>query len=350
MSWESLKARIASVVNNRPKYDGRILLGMALLVLLVLPWLGIGRFWTRILTGVLMWIGLAQSWNMIGGYAGYLDFGHGAYFGIGAFVTGILMVHYSFSFFAALFVTAVFGVIISYAIGIPTLRLRGAYFAIATWAFAEAMRQLALNIEITGGVSGMSLPSTNAAFGLPLPDLPRLIYIYYIMAILSVGTVVITYLFFENHEFGYKIKAVRDNEDAAESVGIDSTQVKRRVYTLSCTIAAVFGGTYAFYITFVHPEEVLGSMITAQMVIMVLAGGLGTVLGPVVGGTLIFLLDRLSAIYLGMDTFYISLMGLIIMLVVLFAPNGIVGIVTGKTTVSDIRTNMKSLADKFNIL
>ena len=344
----SLTTRIRSVITRDGEYDMRLVWGISLVVLLLLPWLGIGTFWTRIMIGILMWIGLAQSWNMIGGYAGYLDFGHGAYFGIGAFITGILMVSYSVPFLPSLVVAGVLGGAFAYAIGVPTLRLKGAYFAIATWAFAESMRQLALILDITGGTSGLSLPSTMDAFGVPLPDLPRLLYIYYTMLALSVGIVGLTYVLFEKREFGFKVKAVRDNEDAAESLGIDSTRIKRQVYVLSCATAALLGGAYAFYITFIHPQEVLDSMITAQMVIMVLVGGLGTVLGPVVGGALIFSLDRLSALYLGVDTLYISLIGLIIMVIVLFAPDGIVGFLSGEADRNDVKTNLRSLLDKFN--
>ncbi|THE64636.1 branched-chain amino acid ABC transporter permease [Salinadaptatus halalkaliphilus] len=345
----SLPPRLESIVYTADGdgYDWRLAWGIVAVLLVAIPWLGAGTFELRILIGVLMWIGLAQSWNMIGGYAGYLDFGHGAYFGIGAFVTGIAMVSLSLPFLPALVLAGIFGAVFAYAIGVPTLRLKGAYFAIATWAFAEAMRQLALLLDITGGTSGLTLPSTMAAFGIPLPDLPRVIYLYYIMLVLSVGVVVLTYVLFEHHEFGYKVKAVRDNEDAAESLGIDATRIKRQVYVLSCTTAAVLGGAYAFYITFVHPQEVLDSMITAQMVIMALVGGLGTILGPIIGGALIFLLDRLSALYFGSDTMYISLMGLLIMLVVLFAPDGIVGLLTGETDASDIRSNLNSLLEKF---
>ena len=348
-SSDSLRAKIESVIYKADgeTYDRRIVWIPVVAFLFVVPWIGVGNFELRILVGVLMWIGLAQSWNMIGGYAGYLDFGHGAYFGIGAFATGIAMSVYALPFLPALVLAGVVGAVFAYFIGVPTLRLKGAYFAIATWAFAEAMRQLALLLDITGGTGGLTLPSTMDAFGIPLPDIPRIIYIYYVMFGLCVGIMLLTYVLFERHEFGYKVKAVRDNEDAAESLGIDSTRIKRQVYVLSCATAALLGGAYAFYITFVHPQEVLDSMITAQMVIMALVGGIGTVLGPVVGGTLIFLLDRLSALFFGSDTLYISLMGLLIMIVILFAPNGIVGLLTGDTDVSDIQSNAKSLMEKF---
>lgn len=322
---------------------------VGLVVLVVLPLFGVGTFWLRIMIGIFMWIGLAQSWNIIGGYAGYLDFGHGAYFGIGAFVTGILMVHYSMSFLSGLLLAGLFVAIVSYVIGLPTLRLTGAYFAIATWALAEATRQLTLVLEITGGTAGMSLPTGLDAYGIPLPTVPRIWVIYYTMLVLGGGTVLITYILLERMEFGYRVKAVRDDDDAAESVGINTNRVKRQVYVLSCVPAGLLGGAYAYFITFIHPHEVLAALITAQMVVMVLVGGLGTVWGPVVGGAFLFLLNRMSAVYLGTDTVYIAMIGVLIMIVVLFAPNGIHGIVRGDISTQDVRQNYRSIRDKFNI-
>src|SRR6056297_4122147 len=106
---------------------------------LLLAWpLVFGPFWARIGLGALMWIGLAQSWNMIGGYAGYLDFGHGAYFGIGAFAAGVAMAQFGYPFLVGFALAAVVATVVAAVVAIPTLRLTGAYFAIATWAFAEA--------------------------------------------------------------------------------------------------------------------------------------------------------------------------------------------------------------------
>lgn len=325
----------------------RWILGLVLLGLVLLPvWLG--PFWTRITLGALMWIGLAQSWNMIGGYAGYLDFGHGAYFGVGALVTGIGMNTLEYPFIGSFVLAGVAGAILAYAIAVPTLRLRGAYFAIATWAFAEAVKQLALVLEITGGTFGMSLPTGEGNIGLPVPGGPTETFFYYAMLVLSVGTVTIAYVLFERREFGYRVKALRDNQDAAEALGIDTTRVKRQVYVLSCIIAALFGSVHAFFITFIHPTDVLAAIVTDQMVIMVLLGGLGTITGPIIGGIVVFLIQRLSSLFLGQTTFYLPLIGVLIMLVVLFAPSGVVGVLQGEITSSDVSANLRELAERFH--
>ncbi|ODR79552.1 ABC transporter permease [Haladaptatus sp. W1] len=312
------------------------LYGVGLIALLALPFF-VNSFWTRIALQALMWIGLAQSWNMIGGYAGYLDFGHGAYFGVGAFVTGIVMVQFGAPFLAGLLLAAAVGAGLAYLIAVPTLRLKGAYFAIATWAFAEAVKQGALITDITGGTFGMSLPVG------PPPAI-----FYYAMLAMTAGTLLLTWKLFERSEFGFQVKALRDDEDAAESLGIDTTRVKRQVYVLSCVVAALFGSLNAYFITYIHPNSVLAPIVTDRMVIMALLGGLGTVAGPVVGGLIVFALERLSALFLGESTFYLPLIGVLIMLVVLFAPSGIVGFLNGDVGSTDIKRNLRELADKFN--
>ncbi|WP_231188143.1 branched-chain amino acid ABC transporter permease [Haladaptatus sp. DYF46] len=312
------------------------LYGVGLLVLLALPFV-VTTFWTRIALQALMWIGLAQSWNMIGGYAGYLDFGHGAYFGVGAFATGIAMVQFGAPFLAGFLLAAVIGAGLAYLIAVPTLRLKGAYFAIATWAFAEAVKQGALITDITGGTFGMSLPVG------PPPAV-----FYYAMLAMTAGTLLLTWKLFERSEFGFQVKALRDDEDAAESLGIDTTRVKRQVYVLSCVVAALFGSLNAYFITYIHPNSVLAPIVTDRMVIMVLLGGLGTVTGPVAGGLIVFALERLSALFLGESTFYLPLIGVLIMFVVLFAPSGIVGFLRGDVGSTDIKRNLRELADKFD--
>lgn len=319
---------------------------------LLMAWpLLFGNFWARIGIGALMWIGLAQSWNMIGGYAGYLDFGHGAYFGIGAFAAGIAMVQFGYPFLVGFALAIVVSIAISYLVAVPTLRLTGAYFAIATWAFAEAMKQAALVTGITGGTFGLSLPRSPDTFiGVTVPFQIGETFFYYAMLVLCLATMALTYYLFEHHEFGYRVKALRDDQDAAESLGIDTTRVKRQVYVLSCVVAAVFGSVHAWYIVYIHPNDVLAAIITDRMVIMALLGGLGTLTGPVVGGLLVFLLERLSSVFLGSTTFYLPLIGILIMITVLFAPSGIIGILRGEVDRDDVRKNVKELGEKFDLL
>ncbi|PTM87762.1 branched-chain amino acid ABC transporter permease [Mycoplana dimorpha] len=287
----------------------------AIVLLALLPAL-VNNYWLRIATGALMWAGLACSWNMLGGYAGYINFGQSAFFGLGAYTSALLMGDpLSLPFFATIpagiVVTAIFAIII----GAPTLRLRGAYFAIATWAFAEVLTQFVNVVDFTGGIGGLNLP----------PFLDERFF-YFTMFAAAVLTYLVTWALFERSRFGLKVKALRDHEPAAEAMGINTALVKLQTFLLSAVTASVFGSIFAYWVTFINPKSVFGGDITDQMVVMVLLGGLGSLWGPAIGGVGLFVVNRLIWMNWGDTAFYIAILGAAIVLVVLFLPNGIVGL------------------------
>ncbi|HID86853.1 MAG TPA: branched-chain amino acid ABC transporter permease, partial [Anaerolineae bacterium] len=223
---------------------GWLAAGVLVATALVLPHV-VSTFWVRLVTGLVMWIALAQTWNMIGGYTGLISFGQGAFFGVGAYVTALL-IERGWPFGAALVPALIFPALLAGVIGLPTLRLRGAYFAIATWAFAEFMRQAALVAEVTGGSTGMRV---------------RLILdervIYYIMLGTAVLWLALAWWLLESRPFGLRLRAIRDHALAAEMLGIDTTRVKMQAFTLAAAVAGVFGGLYGVWITFLHPDSAL---------------------------------------------------------------------------------------------
>jgi branched-chain amino acid transport system permease protein len=275
-----------------------------------------GDYWVRIFTGVTMWAALALSWNVIGGYAGYISFGQVAFFGIGAYTTGLLMQQgRDWNFFATLPIGAILAGVVAVIIGWPVLKLRGAYFAIATWALAEALMQVATAAGFTGGSSGMSLPTNSSTS-----------FFYYVMLVAAVLTFILCYLLLERGRFGYRVKAVRDHEAAAESVGIDTTRVKIQAFVLSAVIPAVFGGIFAYWITFINPQSVLSGEITDQMVVMALVGGLGRIWGPALGAAVLYLINRQFLAVFGDTTSYIAVIGALVALIVLFLPDGLISL------------------------
>jgi branched-chain amino acid transport system permease protein len=287
--------------------------------LLLLP-LFISPLWIRITTEVLMWAGLAQSWNIIGGYTGYLCFGHGAFFGIGAYLTGLLMVHLNWPFGFCLLVSGILASFLAFLIGYPTLRLRGAYFAIATWAFGEMIRQIATILDITGGAFGMQLP---AYLNLP--------FFYYIMLLVTGMTYLTTHLLLERARFGYRLLAIREHEEAAEMVGVDTTMTKIKAFALSAFFPGIFGGIYAYWVTYIHPDSVLKADITDFMVVMAFLGGIGSLWGPLLGAIVVQFIQRILWIVWGEGTFYLVIIGLSICAVVLFIPNGLIGLLEVRT-------------------
>lgn len=297
---------------------GWAMLGLALLIFFLLPWT-ISPLWIRIATEVLMWAALAQSWNIIGGYTGYLSFGHGAFFGVGAYLTGIAMLHFGLPFGLGLLMSGMAAALLAIIIGYPTLRLRGAYFAIATWAFGEMIRQIATILEITGGAFGMQLP--------PFLNLP---FFYYLFLCIAGLTYLTTYLLLERSPFGYKLLAIREHEEAAEMVGVDTVMIKIKAFALSAFFPGVLGGAYAYWVTYIHPDSVLGAIITDFMVVMAFLGGIGSLWGPFLGAILIQLVNRYLWLVWGEGTFYLIIIGAAICAVVLFIPSGIIGLLESR--------------------
>lgn len=296
-----------------------LLLILAFGILLAVPSVIHDTFFLRIITEAILWIGLAISWDVLAGYTGYLNFGHGAFFGIGAYTTALLMKLCGWSFFLALPVAGVSAGIVALVAGIPTLRLKGAYFAIATWALSRAIQQIALVMDITGGPDGMRLPSFLH------PE-----FFYYLMLVV-VGSIFALYWFLlEKAPFGLKVKAIREDDQSAMSLGLNPTWIKLQAFILSAVPAGILGAIYAYWITYIDPASVLGDLVTDQAVVMAVFGGLGTLIGPAIGAVIIFLFKTYFWAYLSdYQVLYLIILGGVIAASVVFLPNGIWGTISG---------------------
>ncbi|MGH7353012.1 MAG: branched-chain amino acid ABC transporter permease [Candidatus Rokuibacteriota bacterium] len=295
----------------------KVLLAVAFAVLLLLP-LGIAPYPLRVATVIFMWAALAGSWNLLAGYAGAVDLGPVVYHGIGAFVTAAGMLRLGLPFLPAVALAGAVAMAVAYVVGTPTLRLRGAYFAIGTLALAESAKQLALawdrltGIPLTGGSAGVSLP-LSAGY---------LIFYYVMLGLMTAVTAAAFWL--RRSKFGYGLRAVGENDRLAEASGVDIHRLKRRVYVGSALAIAVTGGTAGYWLSYVNAAEVFGASLTFQMVVMTLLGGLGTPLGPVLGAAFLTLVSE----FLGTRFVYHYLIaiGVIIVAVSLFAPAGLSGV------------------------
>ncbi len=296
-------------------------IGISIAGLLLLPKFFPDPFFLRIVTEVFMWVGLAITWDVMAGYTGYLNFGHGAFFGIGAYVTAILMMRSGWPFATTLPVAGLVAGAAALIAGLPTLRLKGAYFAIATWALALAVQQMALVLDITGGPDGMRLP----------PFLhPQ--FFFYLMFALVAATFALLWFLLEKAPFGLKVKAIREDELGAMALGINPTTIKMQAFILSAIPAGVLGGIYAYWITFIDPASVLADIITDQAMVMAVFGGLGTLIGPLIGAVLIFAFKTYFWAYLAdYQVLYLIILGGVIALTVVFLPNGLWGTITGYT-------------------
>lgn len=278
-------------------------------------------FFLRILTEAVMWVGLAVAWDVLAGYTGYLNFGHGAFFGVGAYVTAILMMRSGWPFALSLPAGGLVAGLAAFIAGLPTLRLKGAYFAIATWALSRAIQQLALVLDITGGPDGMRLhPFLNPQF------------FFYVMLIVVAGIFFLLWFLLEHSPFGLKVKAIREDDAAAMALGLNPTRIKLQAFILSAVPTGLIGGIYAYWITFIDPASTLGDLVTDQAVVMAVFGGLGTLIGPAIGAVLIFLFKTYFWAYLAdYQVLYLIILGAVIALSVVFLPDGLWGALTNRS-------------------
>jgi len=301
--------------NAAPLRLGALFLGAAILAL---PWFATG-YLVHFATLLFMFMVLAQSWNLIGGLAGYPSFGNVVFFGIGAYTTGLLMARGGVSFAPSLLAGALLGTAFAAGVGLPVLRLHGHYFAVATYATAEAMREIVNNLTgLTGGGMGLNLPlmaGSERAVG---------VYFYYLMLGVLVAALAVNAGILRTR-LGYGLLAIREDEDAALVSGIDATRYKVIAFGLSAFLAALAGGIYAYWITYIDPGNAFDVSISVTMLVMVLLGGSGTLWGPPVGALVLMgLTEFLWSRFLEVHA---ALLGAVIILVVLFLPDGLLAMI-----------------------
>lgn len=273
----------------------------------------------RTVTTIFMFIALAQSWNLIGGFAGYACFGQVVFFGFGGYTAAVLMAHAHQSFWVALIVSALLATAFGMLIGLPLLRLKGHYFAIATLGVAEGMREVVTNVPgLTGGGAGITLPTVGTQAATAYLGNDGFYVLFLLIAVLSV---VISGLI-SRGKFGFALRAINQDEDAAASVGINTTRTKVLTFGLSGFVAGLVGASYAFQQVTIFPDRLFDVDITVLMVIMVVIGGSGTVLGPLLGAVgLQYLSEWLRQHYTDVHTL---ILGVIIIIAVVLVPQGLV--------------------------
>ena len=268
-------------------------------------------------TYIVLYIVLAQGWNFIGGFAGYAAFGNVAFFGIGAYAVAITLEHGS-PFWLGLVIAGVVAALFAFLLGLPVLRLRGHYFAIATLGIAVALGELATskNIGGTGGEISLTPPSVNYQLTNKL-----FFFGFWGLALVTLlGTVWLT-----RSRMGYALAAIRENELAAESLGIPTYWYKVSAFVLSALPTALAGGMFAYW-QFAFEATGEGSAfdvnISVAMILMTVLGGSGTIVGPVVGAIIIEYLDQFTLVHA--PTYHGPLLGLLIVLVTIFLPQGVI--------------------------
>jgi branched-chain amino acid transport system permease protein len=281
-------------------------------VLAVLPAF-LSGYHVSFLIQVFMWIALAGSWNIISGFTGYVSFGHVAFFGIGTYTAALLITKAGWHWLPAGLAGAIPAMLLALAIGYPCLRLKGPYFAISMLGLNEVVRALVSYFEgFTGGGSGISLPPIVAT-----------IPVYYAMGAVALAVPLVTY-FIITSRFGLRLLSIREDELAAEVMGINTARYKLYAFLLSAAFPGIVGGFYAWYASHIEPMSVFPLITTITMIIMCLFGGSGTVLGPVLGAVLLSVIQE--AVWARFLWVHQALLGTLIVAVVLLMPRGILGI------------------------
>jgi branched-chain amino acid transport system permease protein len=280
-----------------------------LVLLLVAP-----SFFSRLslLFFILNWVVLAESFNMFAGLTGYVNFGHVVFYGVGGYVGALLMANAHASPYLAVVAGGLACGVLALGISLPTTRLRGAYFAIATLSINEAFFVTFDNWAAVGSAPGFTLP---ISYYQPEAE-------YYAMVVVAAACVAAMYLIMRSR-FGIALQAIRQQEVTANSIGINAAYYKTLALVFSGFFAGLAGALAIWQITFIDPPSAFDITITVSSISMAMLGGLGTVVGPVIGGALLYELSN----YLGISYPYIHLMilGVIIMAVVLVVPDGLLG-------------------------
>jgi branched-chain amino acid transport system permease protein len=292
-----------------------VALGLLAVALALYPLEATG-YGLRVGLQLFMWIALAQSWNLISGLTGYVSFGHVVFFGTGAY-TASLLVNAGMPWPLACLSGGGAGALLALIIGWPCLRLKGPYFAIAMLGLNEVMRVIVSYAEgLTGGGNGLSLPTLDASRS-----------IYYAMGLVAAAVTAVTYAIVTSR-FGLRLMTIREDEVAAEAMGIDTLRYKIYAFMLSAIGPGIVGGLSARDQGYIEPISVFPLIMTITMIVMALFGGKGTIWGPVLGAVVLFIFQE--AVWARFVYLHQLLFGAIIVTVVLLMPRGILGVLQQK--------------------
>lgn len=284
------------------------------LIAVVLPLIIKAPYQQHILILVLIWATIGTAWNLLSGYAGQVSFGHAAFFGVGAYSAGILTLHYSLSPWLGLILGPVMAMLVALPIGAIAFRLRGPYFALATLALGEIFRLVFLNTtNYTNGAKGILI----------MPAITSKVFYYYAGLGMLAVTLLVTYMIVHS-KIGYYLVSIREDQDAATSLGIPTTLYKNLALLPSAFFTGLAGAFYMNYVAFIDPNIVFNlTNISIMVILVVMLGGVATTWGPTIGAALYIIMGELFRTTLGPAN--VLVFGVLVCLIIMFLPNGIAG-------------------------
>ncbi|WP_423458205.1 branched-chain amino acid ABC transporter permease [Ottowia sp. VDI28] len=299
-----------------------LLHGGLLLIALIFPLVFSSNFAINFGVMALFYAFIGQSWNIAGGFAGQLSFGHVVFFGAGAYASTILQMRFGFNPWLGLPASALAGAVVGFVIAFLSFRagLKGSYFALITLAFAEVLRIIANSVEITGGGLGMLIPAKPSVANFQFPER---IGFYYLILALTVGSIAIA-LWLKRSRFGAQLAAIRENEDAARALGVNVFREKVKVLMLSGAIGGMGGCFFAQYFLYIDPLVVFGIDKSVEMLLVSMIGGSGTVYGPLIGAVLLAAVGDFTRVLTDVQGLSLVLYGALLLVIIAFLPNGLV--------------------------
>jgi branched-chain amino acid transport system permease protein len=271
---------------------------------------------------------MGSAWNIVSGYAGQFSFGHSAFFGVGAYLSSLLYIKSGISPWIGMLVGGILAAGLGGFIGYLTFRykLKGAFFALSTFAFSEMLRIIALNWTVTGKAMGILIPLRREGSFQDFQFVNKLPY-YRIILFMVILVLVVSYSL-DHSKLGYYFKAIREDEEAAGSLGINILKYKTIALVMSAFFAALGGTFYAQYMFYIDPDITFGTNVTIEMILRTMLGGVGTVFGPLIGSAVLESIAEVMRSFLGKyKGVYIMFYAAVLILVMIFFPHGLMGLV-----------------------
>jgi ABC-type branched-subunit amino acid transport system permease subunit len=312
---------------NKPDRSIHPLLILAAAALLVLPLVLGQRYLLRVMINIFFFAALGSAWNIIGGFAGQLSLGHAAFVAMGAYPTALLLKNFNVAPWLGVLPGIVLAMVVASGIGKAVLKLRGPYLALSTLAFGEIVRILLLHFkDLTQGSLGVSIPfKGNNWWTLQFATE----HVNYVICLGLLVLIVYIANRIHNSRMGYYLQAIKEDQDAAESLGVPLARIKNRALTISAGLTAAMGAFYVIYQSYIDPYAVCGLDLSIEILLVAIIGGVGTVSGPVIGAIVLIPLMEISNFILGGGRAGASwiIYAVMLIVVVLYSPKGLATLV-----------------------
>jgi branched-chain amino acid transport system permease protein len=302
-------------------------IALFLIALALLPLVRPPVYFLSLIFKIFLFIILSESWTLIGGFAGYVNLGHIAFFGIGTYTSAMLFRLFGVSPFIGAVPAGCLSALVAVIVGYPCLRIRGPYFVVITMCFASIVDLVVKNWPFLGGGTGLHLPL------MPLDiEVSRAVFYEVFLGIAITTVVAVRHV--QRSKFGLGLASIREDEDVAQTLSMNSAGLKIRAFALSAFFAGVAGGVYAYYISYVHPDIVFDMNMSVLIVLMALFGGPATWSGPLIGAVFLSILNEILSMLIKPEIARI-IYGSMFMAVIIFMPDGVVPYLTKR--LNDIR-------------